>query len=138
MFAALLIARLREASAADGLLNTRSWMPDDGTPATETPLAKATEKVLASMQIVLEKTIEARDEELKEGMKGGLSGKTDLDGEGNQDNGEEKRMFLARTKASEVRVVANAQALREPDMRDGKYRAVEVVFEEQEETQKGS
>ncbi|KAL9623967.1 MAG: hypothetical protein Q9160_001720 [Pyrenula sp. 1 TL-2023] len=130
MFAALLITRLREVSAADGLLNTRSWMPADEIPATETPLARATEKVLASMQVVLEKTIEAMDEELKEGMKSGLSGKTDLDGEGNQDNGEEKRMYLARTKASEVRVVANAQALREPDLRDGKYRAVEVVVEE--------
>ncbi|KKK24279.1 pyridoxine kinase [Aspergillus rambellii] len=67
MFAALTVARLREAvfTAADpDLKNRKSWVSGDEVPATELPLAKAAEKVLASMHDVLEKTMEARDAEL--------------------------------------------------------------------------
>ena len=130
MFAALLVARLREACAAADLLHTASWMPDDAVPAVELPLARATERVLASMQAVLEKTVEARDREMRE-MKREFSGVLDVDGEegagaaadgGGQ--GEGRRMYLAETKAGEVRVVRNVRDLVEPDLRGGAYRAL--------------
>ncbi|KAI9367123.1 hypothetical protein BJX61DRAFT_547795, partial [Aspergillus egyptiacus] len=106
MFAALTVARLREAVFADpdaNLRNKRSWVPDDSVPATELPLAKATEKVLASMHNVLEKTIEARDKELAatEAFVG-------------EDVETKKKEHLRRTKAAEVRLVRNARFLRTP------------------------
>ncbi|CBF89843.1 hypothetical protein AN0270.2 [Aspergillus nidulans FGSC A4] len=51
MFAALTVARLREAVFADADENLRykkSWIPADDVKPTELPLAKATEMVLAS------------------------------------------------------------------------------------------
>ncbi|KAI9845801.1 MAG: putative pyridoxal kinase [Sclerophora amabilis] len=113
MFAALIVARLREACTAaaaqpdDGsLTSTKSWVSPDDVPATELPLAKATEKVLASMQAVLGKTKDAMDVEL-DGL-GGELGVLDKEG------GSEKRMHLRRTKAAEVRLVGNVRELKEP------------------------
>ncbi|EAW08405.1 pyridoxal kinase [Aspergillus clavatus NRRL 1] len=110
MFAALTVARLREAVFAAGpsLRSTKSWVSPDDVPATELPLAKATVKVLASMHSVLEKTLEARDAELRaaaieDESAAGLSGEE-----------KEKREYLRRTKAAEVRVVRNVQYLRDP------------------------
>ncbi|KAI9753647.1 MAG: putative endonuclease lcl3 [Chaenotheca gracillima] len=112
MFAALIIARFREAIANtdDGdLLATKSWVsPDDVEPA-ELPLAKATEKALASMQAVLDKTKVARDQELE--SLGGDLGVLD------KESSSEKRLHLRRTKAAEVRLVANVAELKEPDVR---------------------
>ncbi|RMD44533.1 hypothetical protein DV735_g530, partial [Chaetothyriales sp. CBS 134920] len=99
MFAALMVARLREAAQAHGLLHTPSWMPPDAVPANETPLAKAAEKVLSSMQTVLEKTIAARDQELARA--------DDL----------ATRKYLALTKASEIRLVRNWTDLVAPTVR---------------------
>ena len=112
MFAALMVARLREACSQAGVLERASWMSDDDVESVELPLARATEKVLSSMQMVLEKTIQARDEELKKlgWGSGGL-----VDGEGKGENGDEsKRRYLAETKAAEVRVVRNVRALVAP------------------------
>ncbi|KAL9106430.1 MAG: hypothetical protein Q9227_008518 [Pyrenula ochraceoflavens] len=126
MFAALLIARLRQFCAEAKLLQSASWMPDDEVPAVDLPLAKATEMVLASMQTILEKTIEARDKEL-EVMKSDIGRRMDVDGEqDNEDDGDEaerNRMHLAQTKAGEVRVVRNVRDLVEPDLRNGTYKA---------------
>jgi pyridoxine kinase len=98
------------------LLGRASWGPDDDVSAVELPLAKATEKVLSSMQAVLEKTIKARDEEMKKfGMSPGASiGGVEGDASG---GGEEKRRYLAETKAAEVRVVRHVDDLLNPQLR---------------------
>src|SRR5882757_4191192 len=50
MFAALMLVRLREAVfETDGLSNKDAWISEDTVEATDLPLARATEKVLASM-----------------------------------------------------------------------------------------
>ena len=67
LFAALTLARLREHSAAAGLLGVPGWAPPDATPPLELPLARAIEVVLASMNLVLQKTRAARDRELAVG-----------------------------------------------------------------------
>lgn len=64
MFAALMVARLRAECDTAGLLDRRGWTPDDEVDAAETPLAKATTKVLSSMQMVLEETKKAHDREM--------------------------------------------------------------------------
>lgn len=99
MFAALMLVRLREAASAADLLNDRAWQSPDDVAATDLPLAKATEKVLASMHAVLTKTARAREEELR-----GL------------DEVDEKKLHLKRTRASEVRVVKYADDLRNPKL----------------------
>ena len=106
MFAALTVVRLREAVAAAELASTRSWISPDDVEATDLPLARATEKVLASMHTVLEKTKTARDEAL-ERMSGPL-------GTLERERDSEKRLHLRKTKAAEVRVVRNVADLKEP------------------------
>lgn len=134
MFAALIACRLREATinftfnpkdapsetnSTPHLLSTRSWMPPDAVPATETPLAKATEKVLRSMHAVLVKTAEARSESLSYGNRGNV-GRTKLglddltDEEAGLNDEEKKQRHLRRTKASEVRVVKYVDEMRNP------------------------
>lgn len=118
MFAGLMVGRLREACAQMGLLDTAAWMPDDDVPAVELPLAKATEKVLSSMHMVLEKTIKARDEEMSRfGLSPGAS-VGGVEGQGApESDSEDKRRYLAQTKAAEVRVVRNARDLVCPEER---------------------
>ncbi|EXJ54426.1 pyridoxine kinase [Cladophialophora yegresii CBS 114405] len=116
MFAALMVARLREACAEANLLARPSWMPDDEVEAVDLPLAKATGKVLSSMQMVLEKTWTARDEEMKKFGRSPGASVGGVEGEG-ETVGEGKRRFLAETKAAEVRVVRNARDLRHPEAR---------------------
>lgn len=58
MLAALMSFRLREAVFAAGLENTARWWTPDGVGATELPLAKASERALASMHCVLGRTYE--------------------------------------------------------------------------------
>ncbi|THC97308.1 hypothetical protein EYZ11_003199 [Aspergillus tanneri] len=108
MFAALTVARLREAVfAADSQLQkTKSWISPDDVKATDLPLAQATVKVLASMHTVLEKTMEGRDAELRSAV---TQGDEQLTVEERQ-----KREHLRKTKAAEVRLVRNARFLRDP------------------------
>jgi pyridoxine kinase len=107
MFAALMLVRLREAvHNTEGLMEIKSWVSGDEVEATELPLAKACEKVLASMHEVLSRTKVKRDEELKKYK--------DMDWEG----GKEKR--LVESKAAEVRLVRNLDCLRHPEI---KFRA---------------
>lgn len=111
MFAGLMVGRLREECEKQGTLGQKGWMSDDSVGAADLPLAKATEKVLSSMQIVLEKTMKARDEEISRfGQSGGAT-----IGQGEAD--EETRRYLAETKAAEVRVVRNQKDLIEPQTR---------------------
>ncbi|ETI20481.1 pyridoxal kinase [Cladophialophora carrionii CBS 160.54] len=124
MFAALMVARLREACAQANLLDRAAWMPEDDVEATELPLAKATEKVLSSMQMVLEKTWTARDDEMKKFGRSPGASVGGVEGEG-ETVGEGQRRFLAETKAAEVRVVRNARDLMHPEARY-KAQAIEV------------
>ena len=107
MFAALTVARLREAVFnTPDLESTKSWVSADEVKPTELPLAKATVKVLASMHSILEKTLEGRAAELERLGESGLEG---LSGEE-----KDKAMHLRRTKAAEIRLIRNVRFLREP------------------------
>lgn len=128
MFAALTVARLREAvfttdsqarenisaTPARLLCETQSWVSPDCVPATQLPLAKATTKVLGSMHRILEKTMEARDEELarykREDADSTFSELPELE----RKAAYEKREYLRQTKAAEVKLVRNIDLLREP------------------------
>lgn len=107
MFAALTVARLREAvdAASPDLRNTASWVSPDDVEPSNLPLAQATIKVLSSMHSILERTMEARDAELAvaSSLNGGLTAEE-----------QEKQDYLRRTKAAEVRLVRNARFLRDP------------------------
>lgn len=106
MFAALTVARLREAvvAAGDNLQSTKSWVSPDGVPSSALPLAQATTKVLSSMHSVLERTLEARDAELAAAAPREYSSPEE----------QQKEEHLQRTKAAEVRLVRNVQFLRDP------------------------
>ncbi|KAL8953287.1 MAG: hypothetical protein Q9222_000853 [Ikaeria aurantiellina] len=107
MFAALTVVRLREAVFEVGLSTTKSWRSPDEVEALDLPLAKATEKVVSSMRVILEKTKLARDTELAK-----MSGP-----QGALEKDSEKRLHLRRTKAAEVRLVRNLEDLRKTDVR---------------------
>ncbi|KAI9813060.1 MAG: putative pyridoxal kinase [Pycnora praestabilis] len=126
MFAALTIVRLREAvSAITGLSTTKSWVSPDSVPATELPLAKAVEKVLSSMQVILEKTKVTRDKALGEGGMGRPLGIME------KEKDSEKRSHLRKTKAAEIKLVRNLDDLRRPP-KGGKGRCVAVEFKVEE------
>ncbi|KAL9093850.1 MAG: hypothetical protein Q9165_003773 [Trypethelium subeluteriae] len=112
MFAALLIPRFRAAITSASLTQTQRWQSPDSVPPTSLPLTHAATLVLASMQAVLRKTLEAHDVEVAELEKREAQRKEPGDEE------EAARMAkdreLARTKAAEVRVVRNVGDLREP------------------------
>ena len=108
MFAALTVVRFRQAITDANLNTIASWMSPDDIEPIDLPLAKATEKVLASMHTVLEKTKKHRDEVL-ERMSEPLVVKE-------EEKESEKSMHLRRTKAAEIRIVRNLQDLREPNV----------------------
>ena len=122
MFAALTLVRFREACLHADLLGRKSWMSGDEVPAVELPLARACEKVLSSMQLVLGKTVKARDEAMGryDGDKGSVGFGVDGVAGGHS---QEKRRHLAETKAAEVRVVRNVADLTSPEV---KFTAVAV------------
>ncbi len=115
MFAALMLVRLREAVVeTEGLLEKDSWRSEDDVDATDLPLARATEKVLASMHHVLTKTKEKRDEAME-------AYHSRVKGPGEEED--EKKFRLVRSKAAEVALVRNLEALKYPDV---KFRAEKV------------
>ena len=132
MFASLMVARLRQAAQEADLLNTASWRSPDSVAGPDLPLAKAAEKVLASMQAVLRDTAEHYDaatkhiqEELARGQQRGTGRETDEDMEAIR--------HLKLTRAAEVRVVRNSKALREPpDV--GAFRAQAIVVDEEDDS----
>ena len=115
MFAALILVRLREAIVNANLLEKKSWVSPDHVKAVNLPLADAAERVLGSMQAVLEKTKNARDQELEK-MGGPL-------GVMEKESDSEKRSRLRKSKAAEVRVVRCPQDLKDPDK---KWKAIAV------------
>jgi pyridoxine kinase len=111
MFAALMVFRMREAvyTAVDAnLKGSKSWLSSDEIDALDLPLARAAEKVLASMHEVLTET--------SYGMKDALDGvKKRLDpGTGEEEM--KKRVHLAASRAAELRLVQNLDCLRSPTM----------------------
>ena len=110
MFAALTVCRLREAVFAAGpdLCTTKSWVSPDEVTATDLPLAQSTVKVLASMHSVLEKTLEARDVELRT-----ISADATASEAGSEEE-RQKEDNLRRSKAAEVRLIRHTRFLREP------------------------
>jgi pyridoxine kinase len=114
MFAALVLVRLREAVfEIEGLPEKDSWLSSDDVKATDLPLAKATEKVLASMHYVLTKTKEKRDEEMEK-YNARVRGTEDED---------EKTLRLVQSKAAELRLIRNLDALKNPEV---KFRAEKI------------
>lgn len=102
MFAALMVVRMRQAVTAAGALGrTESWLSPDDVDALDLPLARAAERVLASMHEVLAATCESMKAEVKRA-------EADIGGD------DEKRMHLARSKAAELRLVRHLGSLREP------------------------
>jgi pyridoxine kinase len=110
MFAALMLVRFRQAvSNTPGLMDIDAWVSPDNVQATELPLAKAAELVLASMHDVLTQTKIRRDEELEKYARQ-VRGRSD-------EVEDEKKMRLVRSKAAEVRLVRNLPLLRNPEVR---------------------
>ena len=115
MFAALMLVRLREAVFHTAeLSNKDAWRSEDVIESTDLPLARATEKVLASMHYVLTKTKEKRDEAVEKYN-------SKVKGRGEEDD--EKRFHLVKSKAAEVALVRNLKALQDPDVQ---FRAEQV------------
>ncbi|TQV96793.1 hypothetical protein V2A60_000566 [Cordyceps javanica] len=114
MFGALVTVRMREAAAeaAEGaatagdvhVTSRASWLSDDAVAAVDLPLARATEKVLASMHEVLTHT--------KDAMQGvvdrTLAAMTEEERRG------DKQKMLAGKKAAELQLVRNLDCLRAP------------------------
>ncbi|KAK4498890.1 hypothetical protein PRZ48_009400 [Zasmidium cellare] len=125
MFAALLVARLRQAVQTAGVSNKPSWQSPDDVAGPDLPLAKATEMVLASMHAVLKDT-----ERHYQGVAEGMEGERELN-EGKGEEAEREREMgrhLRLTRAAEVRVVRNVGALRSPPGL-GRFRAEGVEGE---------
>ncbi|CAL3964221.1 unnamed protein product [Diplocarpon coronariae] len=115
LLAALMLVRFREAvKETPGLLETAAWVSGDEVEPTRLPLAKATEKVLASMHELLTRTKLNRDRELERYQRR----------VGPRDSADdEKRLRLVTSKAAEVRLVRNLDCIRFPDV---KFTAEEV------------
>lgn len=108
MFGALVTARMREAvRAVAGLIDRPSWLSDDSVTAAHLPLARATEKVLASMHEVLAKTRDGM-QMVVERTKAGLTEEQRASGTGEQQ---------IKSKASELRLVQNLESLRSPSVK---------------------
>ncbi|KAI1390293.1 Ribokinase-like protein [Hypoxylon trugodes] len=113
MFAALMVVRIREAVSNFDKLNDeklsgkRSWLSADDVKATDLPLARAAEKVLASMHEVLERTCQSMTTEIATAKE--RSG--DLD---------EKSLHLLKSRAAELKLARNLGSLRDPTV---EYRA---------------
>jgi len=113
MFAALSVARFRQAATEAGLLNQKSWMSADEVNASELPLARAAELVLDSMDRVLKTTGEERDRRRQV-----LDEEDEAKGGGDVDGMKRVRYM----KAAELCLVQSWKEIKEPSVR---YKAVE-------------
>ncbi|KAK5663425.1 hypothetical protein OQA88_3854 [Cercophora sp. LCS_1] len=115
MFAALTVVRMREAVwNTPGLAGRASWRSDDDVDALDLPLAKAVERVLASMHEVLTRTCEAMQGKLKSDGVNGVTG---------SDEEEKKKARLIKSKAAELKLVRHLDSLRSPKVG---FRAVKM------------
>ncbi|KAI0148113.1 Ribokinase-like protein [Hypoxylon sp. NC0597] len=114
MFAALMVVRMREAVSkyekqnGGSLGEKRSWLSSDDVDALDLPLARAAEKVLASMHGVLAYTSESMTAEVK-AVKERKGDKLD-----------EETLHLIKTRAAELKLARNLGSLRDPTI---EYRA---------------
>lgn len=112
MFAALTIPRLIEAVRAVPELSFKpSWRSNDDVEPQDLPLAKAVQKVLASMQAILASTAEACHTAMEV-----YDARAKREGREGEENDEEimKKRHLALTNASEVKVVRYVKELIDP------------------------
>jgi len=126
MFASLMVARLRQAAQDADLLDTAHWRSPDSVAAPDLPLARAAEKVLASMHAALKDTAahyEATGKQLTDKHSSELN-----EGTGDEASEEkETQRHLTLTRAAEVRVVRNVKALvSPPDLEHFKAQSVSV------------
>jgi len=111
MFAALLVARLREEAMRADVLQKRGWVSDDDVDAIDLPLAKAAQKAVATMQAVLKKTY---DSYLQDKYVIEKEAKREED-EGREDDEEiAKLKHLRSMRAVELKVVRNVGDLVNP------------------------
>lgn len=113
MFAALMVVRMREVVSGSGSvsLQTRpSWVSDDAVPALDLPLARACEKVLASMHEVLDRTSDAMKAEL-------AKARTTVEADHGTEEERKEKMHLLKSKAAELRLVRHLDCLRSPQVR---------------------
>jgi pyridoxine kinase len=133
MFAALMVVRMREAvlahteegEASRGasttptkLAKTPSWVSDDATDAMDLPLARAAEKVLASMHEVLSRTREAMERDMAKVREEMVHGSEEED---------RKKLHLLQSKAAELRLVRHVDSLRFPQV---KFKAQRMQMED--------
>ncbi|KAK1768338.1 proliferating cell nuclear antigen, N-terminal domain-containing protein [Phialemonium atrogriseum] len=119
MFAALMVARMREAAlAVPGLMGRESWASGDEVAAAELPLARAAEKVLASMHEVLDKTCVAMTAEMERARAAMAQGAGAGAGTEEEDR---KKLHLLQSRAAELRLVRNLDSLRAPKVQ---FRAI--------------
>ena len=108
MFAALMVTRMREAiynsPSEQGLCNRASWLSDDAISPLDLPLARATERVLASMHEVLDRTATGM-KVVVERTKAAIA---------EADRTDEKMGNLLATKGAELRLVRHLDCLRTP------------------------
>ena len=110
MFAAMLVARLRQAvGQVPGLMSAPHWLPDDTVPAAQLPLCGAVRKVLASMARVLEQTKLARDRIMVD-----APATTPVKDMAVEDTA--LRQHLLSTKAAEIRLVRHTRWLLDPQL----------------------
>lgn len=126
MFAALTVPRLIEAvsltAPEQNLKNTASWRSPDAVAPADLPLAKAAQKVLASMQAVLAQTAKTCQERMEV-----YDSRIARGGGGEQ---LEKKRHLALMNASEVVVPRHVRDLLDPpDLERFQPRAVRVKVE---------
>ncbi|KAK4128605.1 Ribokinase-like protein [Parathielavia appendiculata] len=124
MFAALMAVRMREAvynrgkdsqqqqQQGSALMERESWLSEDSVDALDLPLARAAEKVLASMHEVLTKTAERMEGAMRKAGEAGMN----ADGVGSGTGAEEKKMHLLKSKAAELRLVRHLDSLRFPQV----------------------
>ncbi|KAK5629833.1 hypothetical protein RRF57_005548 [Xylaria bambusicola] len=120
MFAALMVVRMREAVsyyAAENIRHTASWLSPDDVEATDLPLARAAEKVLASMHEVLARTCEQMPSELAATITR-LARRRGVSEDIIRADGE--TMHLLKSQAAELKLTRNLGCLREPAI---EYRA---------------
>ncbi|KKA26380.1 hypothetical protein TD95_001393 [Thielaviopsis punctulata] len=112
MFGALTAVRMREAvsNAGEALQNTASWLSSDDVRPLDLPLARAVEKVIASMHEVLDKTAHGMNQVIEkiESKSGAIKG---------------AQLRAAKSKAAELRLVRNLGSLKHPQV---KFEAVEL------------
>jgi pyridoxine kinase len=125
MFAALTVPRLIEAVRAVPELSSKpSWRSPDDVAPEDLPLAKACQKVLASMQSILGKTTESCGEKMK-----AYDARVEKEGRGEGEEADAEKStkrHLALTNASEVVVPRHVKDLIDPShLERFKSRAVE-------------